>query len=307
MAAKTKASTKATTKATKTKATKETKVKATKETKVKPAKGAKAGAKAKAKSNIPVIVRPRSINPETFALYMESVFANSTYRKGELEAMHEADKCPHKAIQSLSALEKELSYISKRLGPMLRRHRRPSSKENNILMKNVDVSPELAKFLGLKKGQQISRSTVNRAITTYVNVKDMANPKPGQEEWIKRLNPGGKRNLQSPEDRSVIVPDKALNQLLGYDAYVKRVAGGKEFRFQKNKETRERTRVKVTSPELTYSVLQHLLAAHYPKSDVAETAAAPARRGRKAAEPVADDESVEVSDEVSGSEVADDE
>ncbi|MEP6710608.1 MAG: hypothetical protein ABJA64_02730, partial [Candidatus Saccharibacteria bacterium] len=241
------------------------------------------------KSNIPVIVRPRSMNQETFSQYMDSTRTNVAYRITELENLHADGKCPHKAIQHLRSLEKELEYMSKRFAPLIKRRRQQADKSNNILMKKCQVSEKLAKFLKLGKGEQVSRSEVNLAVTTYINVRDLENLKPGQKKWVDRLNPNGKRSLQG-ENHSVIEPDDPLSALLDYPAYKKRVTAGKQFWNRKNKETGVRERVKETNPQLTYSVVQHLLAVHFPKSDASAAPAAKTaapRTSRKTTSPVA--------------------
>lgn len=259
----------------------------------------------KKKSNIPVIKRPRSITQETFTEYIDSTMVNLEYRLGELDALHAEGKCPHKAIQHLKSMQKELQYLSKRITPLIKHRRKQVDKANNILMKQVTVSPALAKFLHLSKNEQVSRSECNTAVTMYINVKDLDAVVPEKQRWLKRMNPKGERCLQSPEDGSVINPDKALSDLLDYPAYQKRVAAGKHFWNRKNKDTGVYEKVQETDDRLTYSVVQHLLAPHF-KVDQPTSAPPPAAkpttaRGRKAAPvPVAaasEDGSVEASDE----------
>lgn len=245
-------------------------------------------AEEKKKSNIPVIKRPRSITQETFAEYIDSTMVNLEYRLGELDALHAEGKCPHKAIQHLKSMQKELQYLSKRITPLIKHRRKQVDKANNILMKQVTVSPALAKFLHLGKNEQVSRSECNTAVTMYINVKDVDAVAPEKQKWLKRMNPKGERCLQSPDDGSVIVPDKALSDLLNYPAYQKRVAAGKHYWHRKNKETGVYEDVQETDDRLTYSVVQHLLAPHFKVDQPASAPAAPAKaapaaRGRKAA------------------------
>jgi hypothetical protein len=54
---------------------------------------------------------------------------------------------------------------------------------------------------------------------------------------------------------------------------------------------------------LTYSVMQHLLAVHFPKSAAAAAPAAPAKGGRRAAAPVAEEVEVEVQDDEASEDV----
>ena len=250
---------------------------AKKVTKVAPKKGkaapkAKAAAKGKAarktpkKSNIPVITRPRGLTQETFEKYMSSAVSNAEYRLAELEAMHSEGKCPHKAVQHLKSMLKEYAYITKRITPLTKKKRKQVDKSNNILMKKVDVSPALAKFLKLKKGERVSRSVVNTAVTMYINIKDLKKVAPEKKMWIARMNPAGKRCLQDESNGSIIHPDKALSALLDYPAYQKKVKAGKQMWRRKNKETEEMEYVVEEDDKLTYSVVQHLLAPHFPKN-----------------------------------------
>lgn len=253
MAGKTKATTKRTT--TKTKATKG-----------KAAAKAKTGAKkAPKKSNIPAITRPRGLTQESFEKYMDSAVANAEYRLAELEKMHSDGRCPHKAVQHLRSVIKEYAYITKRITPLTKKKRKQVDKSNNILMKKVEVSPELAKFLKLKKGEKVSRSEVNTAVTMYINIKDLKKVPTEKKKWVTRMNPGGKRSLQDEEHGNIIHPDSALSKLLNYPAYQKKVKAGKQVWKRKNKETGEKEEVVEEDDKLTYSVVQHLLAPHFPK------------------------------------------
>lgn len=257
----------------KAKTQKQSSEKVEKTTKAKKTTTRKAKAKTeKAKSNIPVIHRPRSITVETFNEYTTSAMANFDYRIEELEKMHADGKCPHKAIQHMRSLQKELVYLTKRITPIIKPRRKQTDKKNNILMKKVEVSPKLAKFLKLKKGEQVSRSECNTAVTMYINVKDVDKVSDEKRKWLDRMNPNGKRCLQSKELGSVIEPDDALSDLLDYPAYQKKVAAGKHFWNRKNKETGVKERVKETDDKLTYAVIQHLLAPHFKTGKTATKA-----------------------------------
>jgi len=237
--------------------------------------------KAPKKSNIPSITRPRGLTQDSFEKYMASAVANAEYRLAELEKLHSEGKCPHKAVQHLRSVIKEYSYITKRITPLTKKKRKQVDKSNNILMKKVDVSPDLSKFLKLKKGEQVSRSEVNTAVTMYINIKDLKSVAPEKKKWVTRMNPGGKRKLQDAEHGNIIHPDKALSNLLNYPAYQKRVKAGNQVWRRKNKETGEFEDVVEEDDKLTYSVVQHLLAPHFPKG------------GRAASAPVAADSEAE--------------
>uniref|UniRef100_A0A6C0JRN8 Uncharacterized protein n=1 Tax=viral metagenome TaxID=1070528 RepID=A0A6C0JRN8_9ZZZZ len=267
-----------------------------------------AGTKTPKKSNIPAIKRPRSMSLDSFNEYMATLTVNLEHRIAELEKMHDEKKCPHKAIQHLRSMLKETEYMQKRITPLIKPKRKQTDKKNNILMKKVAISPALAKFLQLGKGEQVSRSEVNSAITMYINVKNLDAVPAEKQKWLKRMNPGGKRNLQDPENGSIIVPDKALSELLNYAAYQKKVKAGKQVWNRKNKATGEKEDKVEDSDRLTYSVVQHLLAPHFPKGEtVSAPAAAPAKRGRKAAAPVVEEPAESEASESSSGDVEDDE
>ena len=265
-----------------------------------------AGTKTPKKPSIPAIKRPRSMSLDSFNEYMTTLRVNLEHRIGELEKMHDDKKCPHKAIQHLRSMLKETEYMQKRITPLIKPKRKQTDKKNNILMKKVAISPALAKFLQLGKGEQVSRSEVNSAVTMYINVKDLEAVPAEKQKWLKRMNPGGKRNLQDPENGSIIVPDKALAELLNYAAYQKRVKAGKQIWNRKNKATGEKADVVEESDRLTYSVVQHLLAPHFPKGETV-AAPAPAKRGRKAAAPVVEEPESESEASSAADDVEDDE
>ena len=64
--------------------------------------------------------------------------------------------------------------------------------KTNGFNKPVNVSPELAKFLGIKPDELIPRSHVTKAVNQYINGN----------------------NLKDPQDRRKIICDKTLTQLL---------------------------------------------------------------------------------------------
>jgi len=274
----------------------------TKAPKTKVPKKADGAKKVPKKSNIPSISRPRGITQDSFEKYMASAVANGEYRLAELQKMHEEGKCPHKAVQHLRSVIKEYAYIEKRIAPLTKKKRKQVDKSNNILMKKVEVSPKLAKFLKLKKGEKVSRSEVNTAVTMYINIKDLKQVPAEKKKWVTRMNPGGTRNLQDPEHGNVIHPDKELSDLLNYPAYQKKVKAGKQVWKRKNKETGEQELKVEENDQLTYSVVQHLLAPHFPKSskatkteDVVEKEDEPV--SDEPAEEPEDDESEEVDSE----------
>jgi uncharacterized protein (DUF736 family) len=134
-------------------------------------------------------------------------------------------------------------------------------------MKKLDISPDLSSFLGLEPGEKISRVEVNRAITAYIHVNDINDPEmnPNKRKWVDKLNPGGLRSLQDPNNKSVIVPDQKLSDLLDYPAYKKQVENGEKTWKRRNRTTVDFIEIVETDPKLTYSVLQHLIVPHFNK------------------------------------------
>lgn len=105
----------------------------------------------------------------------------------------------------------------------------------------VTVSRELLSFLHLKDGEKISRADVTKAICDYVK----------------------SRNLTSPNDKQLIIPDKALSDLLHYTDYQQKVAAGCHFWNRRNKETGVYEDVLETNDRLTFFNLQYLLKGHF--------------------------------------------
>lgn len=161
-----------------------------------------------------------------------------------------------KARKKLLNMKKELPKIrftKKAFAPLTKR-------EPIGLLTPVYISIELAKFLHLPEVSLISRLDAIRALCVYCHL----DPEESREE-MKRwsyLNTNG-RNLQDPQDRRYILPDKELSKLLRYDEYRKAVEGGKMYRTKKDKETGEITTEKVTSARLSYLIIQKLLSVHF--------------------------------------------
>lgn len=120
----------------------------------------------------------------------------------------------NKALRACSKLSKNGAFSKKK-----KKERDPNApkREPTGFAKPCKVSGELEKFLGLKKGQEIARTEVTKHITKYI--KD--------------------NNLQNPENKKQILPDKSLQKLLNI---------GKD-------------------EELTYFNLQKYMKHHYPKSN----------------------------------------
>ena len=159
----------------------------------------------------------------------------------------------------LTQMRKEVPYVTKS-----REARKQSStrKESTSgLMMKFSISKELATFLDIPTDTKLSRVDVTRAICVYSHLKE--NEK--REEMLrwKYLNPGSKRDLQFPQDKKAIIPDKALSKLLRYDEYKKKIAAGLVTHNMKNKETGEKITVQVKTEALHYWAIQNLLSIHF--------------------------------------------
>lgn len=92
-------------------------------------------------------------------------------------------------------LEKQVHRDSKVMAKKLRgrknRVRDPNAPKSGFA-KDGPVSPDMSKFLGLSKGELISRTDVTKRIHTYCKA----------------------HNLQNPEDKRKITPDSSLKKLL---------------------------------------------------------------------------------------------
>ena len=120
-----------------------------------------------------------------------------------------------------------------------------------------EITDELADFMQVKRGTTPSRNDITNAICAYIHLRSDEH-RPQVLEWA-HLNPGGKRNLQNPQDRMKIIPDEKLGKLLGYEKYKSDVAEGKMKETVTNKKTRKRENVIVTDPSLKYYVVQRLI------------------------------------------------
>jgi chromatin remodeling complex protein RSC6 len=124
---------------------------------------------------------------------------------------------------------------------------------------NKTITKELADFLGIEETAQISRLDATRAICVYVH-RNSDEPREHMNKWAY-LNKDG-RNLQDPNNKKNIIPDKALSTLLRYEQYKKDVAAGKILSSKANK---KKAGQKVTDPALKYSTVQVLISQHFLK------------------------------------------
>lgn len=111
----------------------------------------------------------------------------------ELSASRE-DKNRKVNLRTWKALIKSVNKARNTSLRASRKKRRAVNNENAGFNKPVKVSEELAKFAGWKAGELHSRVEVTRLICNYVK----------------------ENNLQNPEARKEIIPDKKLRKLLQY-------------------------------------------------------------------------------------------
>ena len=106
--------------------------------------------------------------------------------------------------------------IQKNVEKELTKKKKIKKKNPSGFAKPSSISPELCDFLSIPKGTEIARTEVTKRITEYIKEK----------------------NLQDPENKRTIKPDKILHKLL--------------------KTT--------TNDEVTYFNLQRYMKIHFPKS-----------------------------------------
>ena len=106
----------------------------------------------------------------------------------------------------LQKLEKQVHRDHKATQKKLRGKKRRAPNPNagpSGFQKPGEVSAELAKFLGLKKGELISRTDVTKAINAYVK-KNKLQPQ-GKDEDKRKINPDAKlKKLLKMKDGDVL-------------------------------------------------------------------------------------------------------
>jgi chromatin remodeling complex protein RSC6 len=179
-----------------------------------------------------------------------------------------------KGTRTLKSIRKILTQMRKEVPQVTRskeaRKQSSTRKETTSgLMMTFAISKELADFLQIPEDTRLSRIEVTRAICVYSHLKDDEK----REEMLrwKYLNPNGKRDLQFPQDKKAIIPDKSLSKLLRYDIYKKKVAAGQVTHKTKNKETGKIEIVKVKTDALYYWAIQNLLNVHFLKEEASST------------------------------------
>lgn len=160
-------------------------------------------------------------------------------------------------------MRKELPVVARSKAARLQSSTRKNT--NSGILIQYQISEELANFLKVPPGTRINRVDATRAICAYTHWKEDEN----RESFLrwKHLNPGGKRNLQNPQEKKAVIPDKALVKLLRYDQYKKDVKNGKVYRTVKDKETGKKNLIQMTSDMLYYWVIQRLISIHFLKDE----------------------------------------
>lgn len=181
------------------------------------------------------------------------------------EAIENKSKEGGTGVRELKSIRKAVEKLqkdTKKIAAKRPRNNTNSKNKKSGFSYKCRISKDLADFLHVTPDTTMTRKEVTNAMCAYVHVKD--NEKREEMlEWGKKMNPGGKRNLQDPNDGMVILPDKPLAKLLNYDQYKKDVKAGKVETKRINKETRMVEMVTVEDPVLKYCTMQKLLSPHF--------------------------------------------
>jgi len=115
------------------------------------------------------------------------------------EAQNAKSRKDRESVATLNELARNLNSLKKPIDKLARS--KPPRKQINIdknrngFLKPLDLSPELAQFLGCASDEKKSRVEVTRAICKYID----------------------EHNLQNPDNRREIRVDATLQKLLNYD------------------------------------------------------------------------------------------
>jgi chromatin remodeling complex protein RSC6 len=116
----------------------------------------------------------------------------------EIDRRREVSSNKPNGVKFLRTINKRLKIIKSRsIRVMKKKKTRPrSNNANSGFLKPVNISAELAEFTGWEHDIQVSRVQVTKHLCEYIK----------------------KHDLQNPEDRRRILPDKKLAALLSYDS-----------------------------------------------------------------------------------------
>nr|QBK86701.1 MAG: SWIB/MDM2 domain-containing protein [Marseillevirus LCMAC103] len=209
--------------------------------------------------------RPRSVvTIETFL-----ALVNAAHEKCTAAIDKQKKQPPGKgtSIRVLKSVRRDLREIAAKAPKLAKskNRRRPglggAGGKNSGLMTPKRITKELATFLKVPADREISRIEVTRAINAYVHMKP-GESRPDILVW-SYLNEGGKRDLQNPGDKRIILPDAALSKLLNYPAYKKAVSDGTVTEKRKIKSSGDTDVVTVTSADMLYRTVQKLIQVHF--------------------------------------------
>lgn len=165
----------------------------------------------------------------------------------------------------LQSKHKKLLEIRKHLPKNLKKKRAPSSGGNrtNSFAIQKPISKEMAQFLGIKdKKPVLSQNEMRTALYVYIYL----DPEERREEYLRwqSLNKKG-RDLRDPTNKSKIIPDNKLSEVLHYKDYVKQVKKGKIIGTRKNKSTDEKEEYVVEDSTLKRTTILKLMQQHFIK------------------------------------------
>lgn len=175
---------------------------------------------------------------------------------------HEIDeksKRREPGVRTLQNVRKQVKTLKKQVPKLKKTVPQTKNRVSGFKLK-CKIDKELKDFLEVDDDAALTRNDIRNGINVYIHF-DPNDPRPQIQRWA-HLNPGGSRNLQNPEKKSIIHPDTKLAKLLHYSEYVSRVKNGEEATRRKNKETGKMEERVVEDPVLTYCVVQKLYQHH---------------------------------------------
>jgi hypothetical protein len=150
--------------------------------------------------------------------------------------------------KSLEALEKETRRALNIKNPNARKG------SSSAFDQPIEVKPELAEFLGLEEGQEVTRQDVMTAFSVYIFLDPTKEMTPLKEKWAW-LNPEG-RDLRVPGQG--IKPDPTLSKLLKIKEFQKSVEAGKEHVMRKSANGKGKEEVTLTDTKITNQIITKL-------------------------------------------------
>lgn len=158
-------------------------------------------------------------------------------------------------LGSIRAAVKDLQKKAARLSKK-KRVRDPNTVTVNGFDRTVNVTPDMRKFLGVSEDEELTRKDLTVAVCTYIKVKE-GEARESSLRWAT-LNPGGKRDLQDPDNKKFIKPDATLRKLFNLDERDKKIKAGT---------LTTKAGTLITDNRIAYTTLQSLLAAHVVKNE----------------------------------------